>query len=143
MMRFRRIGPQTVQTLRLSIISLLRPVARPLTRTTAVRGWLRLIFVVTVCVALSDSFSVPLAAPPDGRPDEGEQPQSAPAQEEGWSLHFQSTGIYQGYLPFSAPYSGANSLSRKGQIRETVTVTGFFGRRLWPGAEVYLNPDGF
>ena len=26
---------------------------------------------------------------------------------------------------------------------ETVTVTGFFGRRLWPGAEVYLNPEGF
>ena len=107
------------------------------------RGRLRRIFVVTVCVVLSQRFSVPLAAPPDGGPDEAEQLQSAPTRAEDWSLHFQSTGIYQGYLPFPAPYSGANSLSRKGQIRETVTVTGFFGRRLWPGAEVYLNPEGF
>jgi hypothetical protein len=64
-------------------------------------------------------------------------------QAEDWSLHFQFTGIYQGYPSFPARYSGAHSLNRQAQIRETVTTTGFLGRRLWPGAAVYVNPEFF
>jgi len=64
-------------------------------------------------------------------------------QEEEWSLHVQGTGIYQGYPSFPARYSGAHSLNRHAQIRETVTLTGYVGRRLWPGAAVYVNPEFF
>src|SRR5581483_5941547 len=69
--------------------------------------------------------------------------QTAPQQAEDWSLHFQFTGIYQGYPNFPARYSGAHSLNRHAQIRETVTATGFLGRRLWLGAAVYVNPEFF
>jgi len=69
--------------------------------------------------------------------------QAARPQAEDWSLHCQFTGIYQGYPSFAARYSGAHSLDRQAQIRETVTATGFLGRRLWPGAAVYVNPEFF
>ena len=45
----------------------------------------------------------------------------------------------QGYPPFSAKYSGANSLPTGGQIRETVEVDLFAGARLWRGAEAHLD----
>lgn len=64
-------------------------------------------------------------------------------RSEDWSLHFQLTGIYQGYPSFPARYSGAHSLNRHAQIRETVTATGFLGRRLWSGAALYVNPEFF
>jgi hypothetical protein len=74
--------------------------------------------------------------------DEGHT-QTAPQQAEDWSLHVQFTGIYQGYPSFPARYSGAHSLNRQAQIRETVTATGFLGRRLWTGAALYVNPEFF
>jgi high affinity Mn2+ porin len=74
--------------------------------------------------------------------EEGQSPAASPEAEE-WSLHLQVTGIYQGYPSFPARYSGAHSLTRHAQIRETVTATGFLGRRLWPGAAVYVNPEFF
>ncbi len=136
------MAPQTLG-LSLSIVSLPGSLTHLRTWRTVVQGRLPLILVVTVFLVLLDRFSVLLAAPPSPGRDAGEQVQSTPAQAEDWSLHFQATGIYQGYPHFPARYSGASSLSRNGQIRETVTVTGFLGRRLWPGAEVYLNPEGF
>ena len=63
-----------------------------------------------------------------------------PSQEE-WSLHGQTTAIYQGYPSFHAPYSGANSLSPQEQWKNTTTGTLFLGRRLWEGAEVYYDPE--
>lgn len=53
----------------------------------------------------------------------------------------QSTFIFQGYPPFQAPYSGANSFDPGGQSRETWTSSLFFGARLWRGGEVYINPE--
>ena len=59
------------------------------------------------------------------------------------ALHGQSTFIYQGNLPFRAPYSGDNSLKSKGEIKDTWTVTPAAGVRLWPGSELYFNPELF
>ncbi|MBN9090753.1 MAG: carbohydrate porin [Reyranella sp.] len=58
-----------------------------------------------------------------------------------WELHGQTTFIFQGYPPFNSPYEGTNSLPGVGQSRETWTVSAFLGVRLWPGGELYYNPE--
>jgi high affinity Mn2+ porin len=60
---------------------------------------------------------------------------------ESWSSHFQYTGIEQIHGPFSAKYSGVNSLRNVREDRFSVTSTLFLGRRLWPGGEAYLDPE--
>jgi len=63
--------------------------------------------------------------------------------EEGadYNVHFQATGIYQATPTFHSPFQGPNSLSGNTQLRETLSATGFFGRRLWEGAEFYVDPE--
>lgn len=65
--------------------------------------------------------------------DEGQV--AASSQDPRWSIHFQSTLVGQGVLPFSASYSGANSLEPHGEAKNTFSldVTGSF--RLWRGGE--------
>ena len=68
--------------------------------------------------------------------------QDAPPVIEDWSLHAQSTLIYQGDFGFHSPYQGPNSLSGNQQWRETVSATGFLGRRLpWDGGALYFDPE--
>ena len=57
------------------------------------------------------------------------------------SVHAQSTAIVQFHPAFRARYSGENSFTAASSARETVTVTGFFGVRLWRGGEVYADPE--
>jgi high affinity Mn2+ porin len=97
-------------------------------------------FLLALCLVGQVLLS-PVAAPAQWPSDA--QARTTPQSPEDWSLHLQATGIYQGYPGFPARYSGTNSLNRKGQVRETLTVTGFLGRRLWPGAAVYFNPELF
>jgi high affinity Mn2+ porin len=58
-----------------------------------------------------------------------------------WELHGQTTFIFQGYPPFSASYSGPNSLPFLGESRQTWTASAFLGLRLWQGGELYYNPE--
>jgi len=58
-----------------------------------------------------------------------------------WSVHAQSTMIAQSHGDFPAPYSGPESLDPRYEQAETVTATLFLGRRLWPGGELYFNPE--
>lgn len=64
---------------------------------------------------------------------------SAESQTQSWNWHVQNTDTMQGYPPFSAKYSGANSLPTGGQIRQTVSADLFLGARLWRGAEAHLD----
>ena len=68
---------------------------------------------------------------------------AAPATPGGrnWNLHGQFTFVGQGYPGFRSPYEGASSLQGAGQFRNTASLTGFLGLRLWPGAEFYFNPE--
>lgn len=67
---------------------------------------------------------------------------AAPGGEADWSLHFQSTGVWQGYPGFHSPFQGQNSLPGGGQARETLSATVFLGRKLpWQGGELYFNPE--
>jgi high affinity Mn2+ porin len=64
----------------------------------------------------------------------------APLELEGWNVHGQTTYVSQYAPPFHAPYSGANSLASNAG-RETWDATIYVGRRLWKGAELWLNPE--
>jgi high affinity Mn2+ porin len=59
---------------------------------------------------------------------------------ENFSLHAQTTFTSQYAVPFHAPFRGQNSLDSNAG-RETWDVTAFLGMRLWPGAELWINPE--
>ena len=54
----------------------------------------------------------------------------ADGPERRWNLHVQNTDIVQGYPPFSARYSGPDSLPSAGEARETVSLDLMAGFRL-------------
>ena len=63
-------------------------------------------------------------------------------QDKGWSTHFQLTVINQSHSGFHAKYSGMNSLADSVETGATsITTTLFFGRRLWKGAAVFVDPE--
>ncbi|MBS0365490.1 MAG: carbohydrate porin [Proteobacteria bacterium] len=57
-----------------------------------------------------------------------------------FALHGQVTYVEQETNSFAAPYRGPNSLSPD-IGRETADLTLYLGARLWPGAELWLNPE--
>ena len=64
---------------------------------------------------------------------------SAAEQPQTWNWQVQNTNTLQGYPPFSAKYSGVNSLPTGGQIRQTVLVDLYAGVRMWSGAEAHID----
>ncbi len=60
-------------------------------------------------------------------------------KRQRWNLHAQSTCIIQGDRGFHVKYSGPNSLSSTGEVRETITANLFAGARLWKGAEAHMD----
>ena len=58
-----------------------------------------------------------------------------------WSLHGQTTFIWQAKPAFSAAYSGPNSLSPLEERSYSLTATADIGLRLWRGAQLHLNPE--
>jgi len=65
-----------------------------------------------------------------------EVPQGLP---QIWNFHTQATTTVQGYPPFSARYSGPNSLPTRGLVSETVSLDLYSGVRLWSGAELHAD----
>jgi high affinity Mn2+ porin len=63
------------------------------------------------------------------------------AEAERYSVHGQTTVLPQSYPRMRALYTGTNSLPPDGQVRATVSSTGFFGVKLWDGGEAYVNPE--
>ena len=70
-----------------------------------------------------------------------DQEDSSLLKGDGWSYHFQLTGIIQAHPSFNAPYSGQNSLQPESEKAYSVTSTLYLGRRLWKGASLYFNPE--
>ena len=60
---------------------------------------------------------------------------------ESWAIHGQATNFTQANNTFTAPYSGSNSLPPNGRTEETSDITLFLGKRLWRGAELWINPE--
>ena len=63
------------------------------------------------------------------------------AGEQIWAIHGQSTFTWQLQPAFHAAYSGAQSLPRDANGRETFDATIFAGVRPWQGAEIWFNPE--
>jgi high affinity Mn2+ porin len=59
---------------------------------------------------------------------------------ESFAVHGQFTYVEQESSNFNAPYAGTNSLS-PGRGAETVDATLYLGRRLWRGAEAWINGE--
>jgi len=55
--------------------------------------------------------------------------------------HFQSTYIWQHKAAFKADYTGEHSLLTRAEHSYTFSATAFFGVRLHPGTELYINPE--
>ncbi len=64
---------------------------------------------------------------------------TAPADRQTWDFHFQSTLIGQGVLPFSAAYSGPNSLEPHGEFKDTFSLDVTARARLWRGGEFFSD----
>jgi high affinity Mn2+ porin len=71
--------------------------------------------------------------------DEPQNGTSPPATQY-FAIHGQFTYVEQDTDSFDAPYAGPNSLS-PAQGRETTDLTLYMGARLWPGAEIWINPE--
>ena len=65
----------------------------------------------------------------------------ASTEIENWAVHGQLTNITQGHSTFMSPYSGTNSLLSDGRTEETTDVTLMLGRRLWAGAELWIDTE--
>lgn len=65
---------------------------------------------------------------------------AADAAPKRFAIHAQTTFTAQGTPGFSSPYTGANSLTPS-QVKETFDATLFLGARVWPGAEIWVNPE--
>ena len=68
-------------------------------------------------------------------------PDTALPETEDWAIHGQLTNITQKHNDFPAQYSGTQSLSPTGPAEETTDATLMIGRRLWNGAEFWINPE--
>jgi high affinity Mn2+ porin len=64
----------------------------------------------------------------------------SPLEVDNWIVHGQTSYLSQYAPPFHAPYRGANSLDSNAG-RETWDATLYIGRRLWDGAEFWINPE--
>lgn len=65
------------------------------------------------------------------------------AAPSDWSLHAQSTLIYQWHEGFPSPYAGPNSFGADAEGKHTLSVSVFLARNLWPGAMLVYTPEGF
>jgi high affinity Mn2+ porin len=64
---------------------------------------------------------------------------SATPAPQSWNFHIQNTEIIQGNFGLAARYSGPNSLTAGGQIKETATLDLFAGKRLGRGYELHVD----
>jgi high affinity Mn2+ porin len=77
-----------------------------------------------------------LATPFLAHAQESDKPQT-----ENWSVHGQSTFVYQGYPSYHAAFSGTNSLPPNSQARETLDATLFLGVRLFGNLAFFADPE--
>lgn len=63
------------------------------------------------------------------------------ATPEDWAVHGQFTLVTQSHPALRSPYMSTNSLDPMARNNETVDLTLILGRRLWKGAEFWINPE--
>jgi high affinity Mn2+ porin len=89
----------------------------------------------------TQEFRVGLNYRPGDAPNSNGLPFSiSPLEVDNWIVRGQTTFVDQYDPPFHAPYRGANSLDSNAG-RETWDATLYIGRKLWDGAELWINPE--
>ncbi|MBI3526673.1 MAG: carbohydrate porin [Betaproteobacteria bacterium] len=64
-----------------------------------------------------------------------------PPESEDWNAKLQATYVWQAKRPFTAAYSGQNSLSTEREKSYSFTATAALGFRPWSGGEFYFDPE--
>ena len=62
-------------------------------------------------------------------------------EQQNWAIHFDAVEVIQGQPGFHSPYQGPQSLVPDDNFRQTSEIDLFFAARLWPGGEIYFNPE--
>jgi high affinity Mn2+ porin len=107
----------------------------------AIAHGLRVVFSSAYWLRAMLGGGVILSCAPLAFADEIAAPVAPPAVlSEAWAVHGQFTYVEQQVSGFNAPYAGANSLTPH-RAKETTDLTLYLGARLWPGAEVWINPE--
>src|SRR6202790_1423699 len=68
------------------------------------------------------------------------QPESA-GEHQNWAIHVDAVEVLQGQPGFHSPYRGPQSLFSDDNFRQTTEADLFFAARVWPGGEIYFNPE--
>src|ERR1700730_11765700 len=80
--------------------------------------------------------------PKDSDPKESASDnQSPPLEHQNWLFHVQATEIAQGQPGFHSPYEGTNSLRSEDTFKQSSSIDIYLGAHLWPGGEIYFNPE--
>ena len=104
------------------------------------RSWLAIAGRIAVCAA---AVLLTMATASAAEPEASASPAKDKDEARAWNWHGQSTFVEQGHGGFRSPYQTDNSLRGGGQGRETFSLTGSLGLRLWYGGELYINPEVF
>ena len=64
-----------------------------------------------------------------------------PSEHQNWAIHFDAVEVFQGQPGFHSPYRGQQSLFSDDYFRQTSEADLFFAARVWPGGEIYFNPE--
>lgn len=62
-------------------------------------------------------------------------------QRQNWLFHMQGTEVAQGQPGFRSPYQGTNSLKPDDNFKQSSSLDIYLGAHLWPGGEIYFNPE--
>jgi high affinity Mn2+ porin len=64
-----------------------------------------------------------------------------PSEHQSWAIHVDAVEVFQGQPGFHSPYRGPQSLNSEDNFRQTSEADLFFAARVWPGGEIYFNPE--
>jgi high affinity Mn2+ porin len=62
-------------------------------------------------------------------------------EHQNWAIHVDAVEVFQGQPGFHSPYRGAQSLYSDDNFRQTTEADLFLAARVWPGGEIYFNPE--
>jgi high affinity Mn2+ porin len=120
-------------TTRRSWDALLLVTVLPLSLAATVRGQ------DSVSGALNSNRSVPIVEQNSDSKNSASDNQTT--EHQNWLFHVQGTEIAQGQPGFHSPYRGTNSLPPEDDFRQTSSFDIYLGAHLWPGGEIYFNPE--
>jgi high affinity Mn2+ porin len=63
------------------------------------------------------------------------------SEQQNWAIHLDAVEVLQGQPGFHSPYQGPQSLNSDDNFRQTSEADLFFSVRVWPGGEIYFNPE--